>query len=57
MNKIKTTALGVITIILAIGGAIKALIDGDPSTNVDVTILGTAVTTGWGLIVAEDAAE
>jgi hypothetical protein len=40
---------------VAIGGALKALFDGDPSTNMDIAATITAVTIGFGLIMAKDA--
>ncbi len=55
MKNWKTTLLGVITILIAAGGAAKALLDGDPSTNPDLMALTAAVTAGWGLITAKDA--
>ena len=50
----RTTALGVATIITAVGTCAKALFDGDPSTNPDWTTTSTAIMAGWGLIVARD---
>ena len=51
----KTTLAGVGAIMVAVGGAIKALFDGDPSTNIDLTATIAAVTVGFGLIAAKDA--
>ena len=51
----KTTLAGVGAIMVAIGGALKALFDGDPSTNMDLAATITAVTIGFGLIMAKDA--
>lgn len=50
----KTTGLGVCTILGAVGLAGKAVLDGDPSTNIDFPVLITAVMTGFGLIFARD---
>ncbi|MGA0081882.1 MAG: hypothetical protein ACO3IT_08980 [Ilumatobacteraceae bacterium] len=51
----KTTLAGVGAIMVAVGGALKALFDGDPSTNIDLTATVAAVTVGFGLIAAKDA--
>ena len=51
----KTTLAGVGAIMVAVGGALKALFDGDPSTNLDLTTTIAAVTAGIGLIMAKDA--
>lgn len=51
----KTTLAGVGAIMVAVGGALKALFDGDPSTNIDITATVAAVTVGFGLIAAKDA--
>ena len=51
----KTTLAGVGAIMVAVGGALKSLFDGDPSTNLDLTTTIAAVTAGIGLIMAKDA--
>jgi hypothetical protein len=51
----KTTLAGVGAIMVAVGGALKALFDGDPATNLDLTATIAAVTVGFGLIAAKDA--
>lgn len=51
----KTTLAGAGAIMVAVGGAIKALFDGDPTTNIDLTATVAAVTVGFGLIAAKDA--
>lgn len=51
----KTTLAGVGAIMVAVGGALKALFDGDPTTNIDLTATVAAVTVGFGLIAAKDA--
>jgi hypothetical protein len=51
----KTTLAGVGAIMVAVGGALKALFDGDPATNIDLTATIAAVTVGFGLIAAKDA--
>jgi hypothetical protein len=51
----KTTAAGIGAIMVAVGGAIKALFDGDPTTNIDLAATIAAVTVGFGLIAAKDA--
>jgi hypothetical protein len=55
MKNTKTTLAGVGAILVAVGGALKALFDGDPSTNLDLTTTIAAVTAGVGLIWAKDA--
>ena len=55
MKNTKTTLAGVGAILIAIGGALKASFDGDPTTNLDLTTTIAAVTAGIGLIWAKDA--
>ena len=55
MKNTKTTLAGVGAILIAVGGALKALFDGDPATNLDITTTIAAVTAGIGLILAKDA--
>ena len=55
MKNTKTTLAGIGAILVAIGGFLKALFDGDPSTNVDLAATIAAVTAGVGLIAAKDA--
>lgn len=55
MKNTKTTLAGIGAVLVAIGGAMKALFDGDPSTNLDITTTIAAVTAGIGLIMAKDA--
>ena len=55
MKSWKTTVTGIGAILVAVGGALKALFDGDPSTNVDLASTIAAVTAGVGLIAAKDA--
>lgn len=50
----RTSALGVLTIVAAIAGALKALLDGDPATVVDVPTVVAAVMAGFGLLNARD---
>jgi len=50
----RTTTLGILTIVIAVCTGLKALIDGDPTTNVDIPVLATAITSGFGLIKARD---
>ena len=53
----KTTLAGVGAILVAVGGALKSLFDGDPTTNIDIASTIAAVTAGIGLIMAKDATE
>jgi len=55
MKNTKTTLAGVGAILIAIGGALKAFFDNDPTTNLDLTTTIAAVTAGIGLIWAKDA--
>lgn len=54
MKSWRTTTLGIITILGALMGVVKCLIDNDPSTNPDWQTAIAAMTAGWGLIVARD---
>ena len=51
----KTTLSGVGAILIAVGGALKSVFDGDPSTNLDIAATIAAITIGVGLIAAKDA--
>jgi hypothetical protein len=53
----KTTLAGVGAIMVAVGGALKALFDGDPATSVDPTATIAAISAGIGLVMAKDATE
>ena len=55
MRNAKTTLAGIGAILVAVGGAMKALFDGDPTTNVDIAAIVAAITAGIGLIAAKDA--
>ena len=57
MKNTKTTLAGIGAILVAVGGALKAIFDGDPSTSVDLTATIAAVSAGIGLIMAKDASE
>ena len=57
MKNTKTTLAGVGAILVAVGGALKAVFDNDPTTNLDLTTTIVAVTAGIGLIMAKDAKE
>ncbi len=57
MKNTKTTIAGIGAILVAVGGALKALFDGDPSTNLDLTATIAAISAGVGLIMAKDASE
>lgn len=50
----KTTLAGIATILTAVGNAVKALVDNDPSTSVDIGVLIAAITAGIGLIMSRD---
>ena len=55
MKNTKTTLAGVGAILVAVGGALRAAFDADPSTNIDIASTIAAVTAGLGLIWAKDA--
>ena len=57
MKNTKTTLAGVGAILIAVGGALRAAFDNDPSTNIDIASTIAAVTAGIGLILAKDANE
>ena len=57
MKNTKTTISGIGAILVAVGGALKAIFDGDPSTNLDLTATIAAISAGVGLIMAKDASE
>ena len=50
----KTTGAGFSAILIAVGSALKALTDNDPTTTVDVGALAAALLAGIGLIFARD---
>lgn len=54
MSSFKTTVLGIVTILAAIAGFVRALVDDDPSTlpNWEATV--AAIIAGIGLIMARD---
>jgi len=54
-TNMKTTVLGIATILTAISSAAIALLDGDPATSFDIGSVIAAVTAGIGLIMAKDA--
>jgi len=55
MNNKNTTLAGIGAILIAVGAALKALFDGDPTTIFDLTSTITAISAGIGLILAKDA--
>ena len=55
MKNTKTTFAGLGAILIAVGGALKASFDNDPTTNLDIAATIAAVTAGIGLIMAKDA--
>jgi hypothetical protein len=54
MNSWKTTILGIAGILVAVGTAARALLDGDPATTINIEMTIAAITTGIGLIFARD---
>jgi hypothetical protein len=50
----KTTMAGVAAILTALGSALTAIFDGNPSTNVEIATTVSAIMAGIGLIMARD---
>jgi hypothetical protein len=56
MNKSwRTTTLGIVAVLTAVLGFVKATIDGDPTTEPDMAALIAAISAGIGLLFAKDA--
>ena len=55
MNNRNTTVAGIGAILVAIGGTLTAMFDGDPTTTADFASAIAAVIAGVGLILAKDA--
>lgn len=56
MNKSwRTTTLGILAIVTAVAGFVKATLDGDPNTEPDMAALVAAISAGIGLLFAKDA--
>jgi hypothetical protein len=56
MNKSwRTTTLGIVAVLTAVLGFVKATIDGDATTEPDMAALIAALSAGIGLIFAKDA--
>jgi hypothetical protein len=56
MNKSwRTTTLGILAIVTAAAGFLKATIDSDPTTEPDMAALVAAISAGIGLLFAKDA--
>jgi Flp pilus assembly protein protease CpaA len=51
----KTTVAGILTAVIALSSAVKAMIDGDPLTNPDWPVVIGAITVAIGLLLAKDA--
>lgn len=50
----RTNILGILTILGAILGYVKAAVDSDPSTVPDWSQTALGITAGWGLLIARD---
>ena len=57
MKNTKTTLAGIGAILVAVGGALRAIFDGDPTTSVDPTATIAAISAGIGFVMAKDATE
>jgi hypothetical protein len=53
-NSWKTSGAGIAAILVAVGSAITAVTDNDPTTSIDVGALIAALMAGIGLIFARD---
>lgn len=51
----RTTVTGILAIVVAVAGALKAELDGDPATYADWGAVAAAVMAGIGLVLARDA--
>jgi hypothetical protein len=51
----RTTTLGIVAVLTAVLGFVKATIDGDPTTEPDMAALVAAISAGIGLLFAKDA--
>lgn len=54
-KNIKTTILGIATILSVLSAALVSVLDGDPTTHYDLALVIAGVTAGVGLILAKDA--
>lgn len=54
MKSWKTTACGIIAVLMCVGTALKAMWDGDATTNPDWTLVGSTVIAALGLVLARD---
>lgn len=54
MKSWKTSLTGIAAILTAVGAAIMALMDNDPTTVIDVAATAAAIMAGVGLIFARD---
>jgi len=55
MSNRNTTVAGIGAILVALGGVLTAMFDGDPTTTADFASAVAAVIAGIGLILAKDA--
>ena len=55
MNNRNTTGFGIGSILVAVGGVLTALFDGNPATLPDYATAVAAILAGVGLIMAKDA--
>lgn len=55
MNNRNTTIAGIGAILVAVGGCLTAIYDGDPATSADFATAVAAIIAGVGLILAKDA--
>ena len=54
MKSWRTTTTGILAIVVAIAGAVKAELDGDVTTTADWGAVAAAIIAGIGLIAARD---
>ena len=54
MSSWKTTACGILAIVVAVGTCLRAMWDNDPATIADWSVVASSLMAGIGLVVARD---
>lgn len=54
LKSIQTTAMGIALILIAVGTAMKSIVDGDPGTTVSWDTFVAEIVIAWGLLRAKD---
>ena len=50
----RSKTFGAVTILIAISGALKLVLDDDATTNPDWNIIGAQISVGWALLCTRD---